>query len=763
MGISESESRLRRLHAVSTLDEVHAATIASICHLFALGDQAAAAVRSAAGLDDDPVDLAARMWGQRPPDLYDVAHFPADAKQILGGAEAALVEVPEWRARVVPWLDRAREPSADVLAVLAERLNELPRGVQAASNADAIVGMARRGEAGEVVSAGFVPQVLVAADHRDHALFSGSFSADDIAVGMLWGEPGSRLEIGFLTSGEEGVIFGVPVTLANARSTVSTLLAGAARVELWDTTGFDPMCEESTWSEYSFPEGGMSRVLTLIADILARQSAPEYGELPGPDFSDGDFFRVDYLRHGDLWSLSAPHRAIAYDEGEWDEVAQTDVEAFVRRCQEAARSDAPPDHHPFASIPDAMRLRRMPVFDPARLLAENEAFALFDLTPGGRLQCHTRIALMEFAYTVPLAAETLALLEQHARDRAVGVVRCRAGALTLQRLIASLTADIAERLVTLKEKTRVYVSLGRGLTSSPLLEVLLRLGVGAVRSVSLALNAATGAGFGDDRLTHCRDGYANAATARVVVDRADAHPSGPLPWVELEATFVSEWYPEHQVLSAREHVTGVGADVFHFCGHARGNAEVFDNALDLSAELGGPVTAYDILGGEGVWQGTALAALSGCDAGAGEAHALLRVRSASVAEALLVRGVRWVLAPAWKVGDQFAAVFTAVFHFVFAQERNPYLALWHARRLAGNDFANVAELDALAWHLDRVLGEKWRRRLAQRRDAAAVAADVAAFELHERVMPLPLAAPDPVEMTFTRSRQLTAFRNHVED
>ncbi|GAA1167509.1 hypothetical protein MOX01_31660 [Microbacterium oxydans] len=751
------------MYGVSTLKEVHAETVASICHLFALDEQVAAAVRSAAGLDDDPVDLAGRMRGQRPPDLVDVAHFPADAKQILGGADAALAEVPEWRARVVPWLDRAREPSADVLAVVAERLNELPRGVKAASNVDAVVGMARRGEAGDVVSAGFVPQMLIAADHRDYALFGGSFSADDIAAGILRVEPGSRLEIGFLTPGEESAIFGIPVTLANARSTVSTLLVGAARVELWGTTGFDPMCEESTWTEYSFPEGGLSRVLTLIADVLARQSAPEYGELPGSDFADGDFFRVDYLRHGDLWSLSAPHRAIAYDEEEWGEVAQAEVEAFVRCCQLAARSAASLDRHPFASLPDAMRLRRMPVFDPARLLGEDEAFALFDLTPDGRLQCRARIALMESAYTVPLSTQTLGLLERHARDRAVGAVRCRDGALALQRLIASLSADIAERLAALKGKTRVYVSLGRGLTSSPLLEVLLRLGVGAVRSVSLALNAATDAALGDDRLTHCRDGYANAATARIVVDRADAHPSGSLPWAEFEATFVSKWYPKNQVLSAREHVTGVGADVFHFCGHARGNGEVFDNALHLSAELGGPVTAYDILGGEGVWQGTALAVLSGCDAGAGKAHAPLRVRSASVAEALLVRGVRWVLAPAWKVGDQFAAVFTAVFHFVFAQERNPYLALWHARRLASNDFANVAELDALEWHLDRVLGETWRCGLTQQRDVAAVTADVAAFELHERVMLLPLGVPDAVERTIAASRQMTAFRNHVED
>jgi hypothetical protein len=225
---------------------------------------------------------------------------------------------------------------------------------------------------------------------------------------------------------------------------------------------------------------------------------------------------------------------------------------------------------------------------------------------------------------------------------------------------------------------------------------------------------------------------------------------------------VSERYPDSQVLSGRERVTGGGADVFHFSGHARGNGEAFDNALDLSAESGGPVTAYDLLSGEGVWQSTTLVSLSACEAGAGEAHAPMRVRSASVAEAVLVRGARWVLAPAWRVGDQFAAVFTAVFHFIFAQERNPHHALWHARRLTGNDFTNVAELDALEWHLDRVLGKEWRSGLTQQRHPDAVTADVTAFELHERVMLLPLAAPDFVGTTIATSRQTSAFRNHVD-
>jgi hypothetical protein len=151
MGNSESDSRLLRLFGVSTLDDARAATIMSVCHLFALDARATAAVLAAEGLENDTVDHSARIWGgQRRPDLHDVAHFPADAKQVLGGAEPALAAVYEWRARVIPWLDRARQPSADVLDVLAERLNNLSGGVRAANTADAIARMARRGEAGNV-------------------------------------------------------------------------------------------------------------------------------------------------------------------------------------------------------------------------------------------------------------------------------------------------------------------------------------------------------------------------------------------------------------------------------------------------------------------------------------------------------------------------------------------------------------------------------------------------------------------------------------
>lgn len=766
MEISVSDARLIRLHGVQTVDEARAATVEAICHLFAFDAHESAAVFSGAGLDDVPSATSARKSGKGSPSLADVAYFPADAKQILRENQAALTEIPVWRLRVVPWLNRSRKPSADTLAVLSGRLNELPPQPRATTTAVAIERMARRGEGGQIVSAGFVPQLLMAADHRDLSLFSSAFEAGVIAAGVIWSKPGSQLEIGFTTLGMSNVeeaMFGVPVTLANAWSTVAVLLIGAARVELWDTTGFELVCDEVTWSEYSLPESSQTRALERVAEVLALKPTQEYGNLPGSNFIDGDFFRVDYLRHGDVWSLSAPHRVIAYNQGEWDDEALADVEAFVHRCQEAARSAKPTNRHPFASMPDAMRVRQMPVFDPARLLTSDEAFVLFDLSSDGTLQCRTRTATLEFAASVPLTRETQALLERHAIDRASGVVRKCDGALTLSALIDSLSADMADWTAGLGQMGRLYVSLGRGVTASPIVEVLTRLGIPAVRSVSLALNAATGAVYRDDRVAHCRDGYANTTTARIVFDTASAHPAGALAWAEPEAKFVATWYADCQLLSGRAHVTGAGADVFHFCGHARGNSEAFDNALDLSAEVGGPLTAYELLGGEGVWHSTAFASLNACEAGAGEARSPLRLRSASVAEALLVRGVRWVLAPAWRVGDRFAAVFSAVFHFVFAQERDPYVALWHARRLATDGFAKVAELDSLGSHLDRILGEDWRGELVQQRHPAAVASDVSAFELHERVMLLPLAAPDPVDSAIAMTRQAQAFRHHLED
>jgi hypothetical protein len=105
-----------------------------------------------------------------------------------------------------------------------------------------------------------------------------------------------------------------------------------------------------------------------------------------------------------------------------------------------------------------------------------------------------------------------------------------------------------------------------------------------------------------------------------------------------------------------------------------------------------------------------------------------------VAEALLVRGVRYVVAPAWTVGDLYAAVFSACFHFHYAQDGDPLWAFTLTRTLFSTDFENIGLHDALDWHLQRKFGVSWHENLSASVDDPGAADNLAAFEMHERVL-----------------------------
>lgn len=122
--------------------------------------------------------------------------------------------------------------------------------------------------------------------------------------------------------------------------------------------------------------------------------------------------------------------------------------------------------------------------------------------------------------------------------------------------------------------------------------------------------------------------------------------------------------------------------------------------------------------------------------------------------------MRYVVAPAWKIDDLYAAVFAACFHFHFAQDANPYAAYHLTRKLFETRFARIADHDALKFHLDQMFPNiDWFEKLCRSHLGPDDPANLAAFELLERVLPfeddMDLSS---AELIVLRSDRLAAFR-----
>ncbi len=156
-------------------------------------------------------------------------------------------------------------------------------------------------------------------------------------------------------------------------------------------------------------------------------------------------------------------------------------------------------------------------YDVQSLLQSREGFLLVDLdTELGVLELRLRAASFEWAIKVSVKNEVLELIRRHSENRSYGCVRSH-GSTILSVLIDRLCKALEKVSVSLREFDLIFLSLGPIISTSPIMEALMRLDVRVVKSISLCLNAAVAAALGGTRSGFEDYGYLRRHTVRIVL------------------------------------------------------------------------------------------------------------------------------------------------------------------------------------------------------------------------------------------------------
>ena len=516
------------------------------------------------------------------------------------------------------------------------------------------------------------------------------------------------------------------VSVESCLATANAALFGGWRIELREAE-LDCTLVESIGMEWSPAAAWIELVLRSFREFRAGTNTEKPLD---------QFLRVDQLRLLDAWML-APELARAWPSGpvaprlstiDPSDIAQQSFDEDVDlHFERRVRSLSTVGSIPASALTLPLDANDLPYARPSEFLAEGEAFVHLDLARGGQILTAHWVDGSEAAAVEYLAISDPDAIAAHRMNAVLGQVRDNSRTLRAAMETVYLALKSSD-LVRVGGLRRVYVRPSSSLMAVPVTAVLESLlPAEVVISLPLALGTASGDAL-DTRAPDYMDASGGWLNRRAIHIFA---PPSTLPNVPREAHALSEMYSRFRISQDADAFLATDIDVVHFAGHGVGGGFTGENGLDFGNAV---VTSRDILKG-GTRRHTSLAVIDACSGALAEADRVPHDRSLSVADSLLVRGTRFVLAPLWAVSDAFAPVFCTVFQQAFSECADPYKSLKIAHGFVMMDFEedhrHPFDYGSFAWTLGRYFGgdgkDLWRQPAVK-----AGRTDRFAFQLFER-------------------------------
>lgn len=452
--------------------------------------------------------------------LAEIPRIVTDAALVLAPYGGNLDQNEDWRIRFLELVEvrRANQAAAirraDVLgpdALVACHPNHLNAKSFAA-------GLVKRGRSSAFCSLGLLPRLVVTADYRDIRPVSDTIGVKEEAFGILRLNPPSAGVIGISPQGMGIREYVAPLAIPhNACGALVAFLLGVFRAEFWDITTREPDPLIATRAFYSVTnETDHLWLLKYLVGLASESQGSEPGDYPISDFMDGDFFSIDQCRTEDAWTLAPSLWGVGFGL-DHNQLSHESIATFKGACQAWAANANDERPHPLNLLPAVMLNRPDFQYDVQSLLQSHEGFLLVDLdTELGVLELRLRAASFEWAIKVSVKNEVLELIRRHSENRSYGCVRSH-GSTILSVLIDRLCKALEKVSVSLREFDLIFLSLGPIISTSPIMEALMRLDVRVVKSISLCLNAAVAAALGGTRSGFEDYGYLRRHTVRIVL------------------------------------------------------------------------------------------------------------------------------------------------------------------------------------------------------------------------------------------------------
>lgn len=671
---------------------------------------------------------------------------------------------PEEFRKVVHAIDRVCLPAvnspADLTSdlLLAIATTQLPLSEISATNGDILRDAISAGGADHVVQAnGCMPTIALALTPAEQQRIDDvDWGALQVEVNSYMPSADGGLRVKVCVTGKAGQMLVTRVveivSVESCVATVKAALLGGWRIELRESETDCPLVVAcgSAWR----PDPSWIEMVVAAFREFSTGTASENAL--------DQFLRVDQLRLLDAWLL-APELANKWDRGSTaphlvdglqSSIAHTPSdEELIPVFERRVRSLSTVGSIAASALPLPLTGKELPYARVGEFLEVGDVFVHLDLTRGGRvliMHWADGSGRAEVEYLTVDAPGDIAL---HRQCAVLSQVRTNLHALhgAMRTIGRALAGSSLAQTSGLKH---VYLRPSASVLAVPVSGVLEAvLGVHVVLSLPLSLGTASGDAL-DTRISDYLDGpegWLNRFAIHVF-----APECSDLPNVSREAHILSELYPRCLVSEDAQTFLKTDMDVVHFAGHGNGGGFTHENALFFGDTV---VTSRDILKG-GTRVRTSLAVIDACSGALAEADRVPHDRSLSVADSLLVRGARFVLAPLWSVADTFAPVFCTVFQQAFSESADPYLSLKIAHRLVELNFeadhADPFDFGPFVDTLERIFGgdrnRSWRERAIQ-----AGRTDRFAFQLFERPTRNLQRPVDKVDRIIADSRRYSRY------
>jgi hypothetical protein len=293
---------------------------------------------------------------------------------------------------------------------------------------------------------------------------------------------------------------------------------------------------------------------------------------------------------------------------------------------------------------------------------------------------------------------------------------------TLRILIGMLEQPFRGWFSVLGDKpSRIWYSTGRQLTGVPLHFLLGVVSVTeCVRSPSLFISALVDEATEREETSQYR-----------LLDVFDCSAGeSRIDFASKECQAIQDCYGYSLSKHSSDDFQCSEADVIHVSAHGKGFGEAADNMLLLGSSGDEVVDVIDILRAPGALRAD-LIFLDVCSVGSVNNATTALHEGVSVADALLLRGARYVVAAEWPIGDYYGALYSVAFHFANTQNHSVPASL-HIVRAYFQGTLQYPEMERLLDDiLERTFGD-WRKRSGQLRSKPDDVGYLAAFEVHGR-------------------------------
>ena len=543
---------------------------------------------------------------------------------------------------------------------------------------------------------------------REDELFLSVFQrSDELEFGFAW-----KIE-------EDLLVCTAPVSGAHGRYALATaMILGLVRIDVFNAS--QPSMPRQ-FSRTVYVSAAQSRAFFDTEEINSAVNnailAPTSEEFLSIDESrhKGVIASSHLLRHSSPAAFKDLSAVKKYDQ-------EIDTWRYSRRLKSAPspRPPAPPILEEVASPPGR----------PSDFLGDSEIFVHieYDGYRGeiGFVWADASDKYLEHYETVDGLFDSA--LAEHLRHREQGESRgdtpviSDRGEETLRVLIGALEQPLRRWFSVLGvTPSRIWYSTGRQLTGVPLHFLLSVVSsTECVRSPSLFISALVDAALERVEVSNYR-----------LLDVFDCSAGASrIDFATKECQAIQDCYGYYLSKHSSDDFLCSEADVIHVSAHGKGFGEAADNMLLMGCSGDEVVDVIDILRAPGTLRAE-LIFLDVCSVGSVNNATTALHEGVSVADALLLRGARYVVAAEWPIGDFYGALYSVAFHFANRQNHNVPASL-HIVRAYFQGSLQYPEMERLLDDLlERTFGD-WRKRSAQLRSKLDDVGYLAAFEVHGR-------------------------------